>query len=114
MKTQDLIVAAAMLAGCATTQIPPDRWEISESVVRGAEQAGAASVPRARMHLQLAHEELALAHRLEAQGDARAKFELARAQADASLALELMREHTAHAEAQSATADYESIKRGAK
>ena len=84
------VLAIAIVAGCANT---PLRTEASTSGIRAAEEAGAAQVPQASLHLQLAKEELELAKGLAAKGDKNmAASMLARAEADADLALVLSRE----------------------
>jgi len=81
------------------------RTEASSSGIRAAEEVGAAQVPRAALHLQLAKEELDRARKLNADGDKEegASF-LLRAQVDAELAVALSRESTERTEAQAAAA----------
>lgn len=82
------VVAAAIVAGCAAKA--PLRTEASTSGIRAAEEAGAAKVPQASLHLRLAKEELELAKGLAAK-DAKeeAASMLLRAEADAELAVVL-------------------------
>jgi hypothetical protein len=81
-------VAAAIVVGCASA--PPLRTEASTSGIRAAEEAGAAKVPQASLHLQLAREELELALALAAKGEKeKAASILLRAEADAELAVVL-------------------------
>jgi hypothetical protein len=81
-------VATAIAAGCASA--PPMRTEASTSGIRAAEEAGAAKVPQASLHLQLAKEELELANGLAANGEKeKAASMLLRAEADAELAVAL-------------------------
>ena len=81
-------VATAIVAGCAANV--PLRTEASTSVIRAAEEAGAAKVPQAALHLQLAKEELELAKGLAAKGEKKeAGSMLLRAEADAELAVVL-------------------------
>ncbi len=95
------VVAAAIAAGCASA--PPLRTEASTSGIRAAEEAGAATVPQASLHLQLAREELDLAKSLAAKGDKeKAKSMLVRAEADAELAVALSRGDAEKSEAQAA------------
>ena len=80
------VVAVAIVAGCAST--PPLRTEASTSGIRAAEEAGAAKVPNASLHLQLAKEELELAKGLAAKGEKEnAASMLLKAEADAELAV---------------------------
>jgi hypothetical protein len=98
-----LIAVAACIVGCASA--PPLRTEPSTSGIRAAEEVGAAKVPRAALHLQLAKEELERAKKLGADGDKeQGTSMLLRAQADAELAVALSREDTERVEAQAAVA----------
>jgi hypothetical protein len=83
-------LATALAVGCASA---PLRTEGSTSGIRAAEEVGAAGVPQAALHLQLAREELALAKSLSAKGEKeQATSMLGRAEADAELAVALSRE----------------------
>ena len=94
-------VATAIVAGCAANV--PLRTEASTSVIRAAEEAGAAKVPQAALHLQLAKEELELAKGLAAKGEKeQAASMLLRAEADAELAIVLSREDAEKTEANAA------------
>lgn len=82
------VVATTIISGCATA--PPLRTESSTSGIRAAEEAGAAKVPQASLHLQLAKEELELARGLAAKDNRdEAASMLLRAEADAELAVVL-------------------------
>jgi outer membrane murein-binding lipoprotein Lpp len=99
------VVTTAFVAGCASA---PLKTEASTSGIRAAEEAGAAKVPQASLHLQLAKEELELAKGLAAKGDKKeAKSMLLRAEADAELAVVL-----SHGDAQKleATAAVERVR----
>lgn len=90
-------VATAITAGCATA---PLRTEGSTTRISIAEEAGAAKVPQASLHLQLAREEQELAKALAAKGEkAQAESMLLRAEADAELAVSLSHEDAERAEA---------------
>jgi hypothetical protein len=92
---------AAIGLGCASS--PPLRTEASTSGIRAAEEVGAAKVPQASLHLQLAKEELQNAKALAANSEKeRAVSMLSRAEADAELAVALSREDAERAEAQGA------------
>jgi hypothetical protein len=85
-----VILASALVAGCASV---PLVTEASTSGIRAAEAVGAAQVPRASLHLQLAKEELDQAKALAARGEKdRAVSLLARSEADSELAVALSRE----------------------
>jgi hypothetical protein len=86
-----VLLAGGVVAGCASSQ--PLQTEGSTSGIRAAEELGAAKVPEAKLHLQLAKEELGSAEALAKSGDAeRANSMLLRAEADAQLAVALSRE----------------------
>jgi hypothetical protein len=94
------VVVIAITAGCAST---PLRTEASTSGIRAAEEVGAAKVPQASLHLQLAKEELELAKGLSAKGEKdEAASMLLRSEADAELAVALSREDSEKAEARAA------------
>ncbi len=100
MKKHLMMIAGGLFlaAGCAT--VPPLRTEASTSGIRAAEEVGAARIPQAALHLQLAKEELAHAKGMAARGEpARAASLLQRAEVDAELALALSREDTEKSEA---------------
>ena len=94
------IVATAIVAGCANA---PLRTEAPTSGIRAAEEAGAARVPQASLHLQLAKEEVDLAKGLAANGKKKeAASMLLRAEADADLAVALSHKDTEKTEAMAA------------
>ena len=79
--------AAAIGGGCSSA---PLSTEASTSGIHAAEKAGAAQLPQASLHLQLAKEELELAKSLAAKGEQeKAESMLRRAEADAELAVVL-------------------------
>ena len=89
----------AFAVGCAA----PLRTEASSSGIRAAEEVGAAKVPQASLHLQLAKEELDQAKGLAGSNEKeRAVAMLSRAEADAELAVALSREDAEKAEARAA------------
>ena len=94
------VVATAITAGCASA---PLRTEASTSGIRVAEEVGAAKIPQASLHLQLAKEGLELAKGLAAKGEKKkAASMLLRAEADAELAVALSREDAEKSEARAA------------
>ena len=94
------VVATAIVAGCASA---PLRTEASTSGIRAAEEAGAAKVPQASLHLQIAKEELELARGLAARGEKeKAASMLLRAEADAELAVVLSHGDAEKSEAEAA------------
>lgn len=96
------LVTATIIAGCSGA---PLRTEASTSGIRAAEEAGAAKVPQASLHLQLAREELAQARELSTKGEKeKAASMLLRAEADAELAVVLSHEDAERTEANAAVA----------
>ena len=94
------VAAAGIVAGCANA---PLRTEASTSGIRAAEEAGAAKVPQASLHLLLAREELETAKRLAARGEKeKADSMLMRSEADAELSVSLSREDAEKSEAMAA------------
>jgi hypothetical protein len=94
------VLTAVIGAGCARS---PLRTEASTSGIRAAEEAGAANVPQASLHLQLAKEELARAKELSAKGEKeKGASMLLRAEADAELAVTLSRGDAERMEARAA------------
>jgi hypothetical protein len=102
MMLSTIVVAIAIVAGCASDR-QPLRTEASTSGIRAAEEVGAAKVPQASLHLQMAKEELELAKGLAAKGDKKeAASMLLRAEADGELAVALSRGDAEKSEALSA------------
>lgn len=105
--------ALGIVSACASS--PPMRTEQSTSGIRAAEEVGAAKVPQAALHLQLAKEELELARKLAADGEReQGASMLLRAQADAELALALSHENTERAEANAAVASVRKLQQDNK
>lgn len=81
------VLATAMVVGCTTI---PLGTEPTESSIRAAEEVGAAKLPQASLHLQLAKEELDRANQLFEKGEKEeAESMLLRADSDAELAVAL-------------------------
>ena len=91
-------------AGCAATfPAPTQSLADAQSAERSASELGAAGQPKAQLHLQLAHDQIAQASAAMKDGDnERAAGLLMRARADAELAIALTRDQTAKAGAQQA------------
>ena len=88
-----LILAGSLAAMVGCAAVPVLKTEGSTSGIRAAEAIGAAKVPQAALHLQLAKEELGHAKTLAADGRSeQASSFLLRAEADAELAVALSRE----------------------
>lgn len=98
-----LLALPAAAVGCAATTAL--HTETSSAAIRSAEDLGAANVPLASLHLQLAKEELEAANELNKQGDTEeAKSLLLRAEADAELAVALSRADSDRTDAEAAMA----------
>lgn len=109
MKLWILPISFVALTGCASLQIPPEKLERSEAAIRSAEEVGAAKVPAAKLHIQLARDQTEAAKKLAASGDTRALLVLDRAQSDAELALVLAREVATHGDAVKAAEDLRAL-----
>lgn len=93
-----LFVIATCAAGCAHYPAPNEQVAKSMAAVRGAEEAGAGSVPQAALQLKLAQEEIQQANKLIADDEnRRAEDKAQRAAHDAELAVALAHAHTAEA-----------------
>jgi hypothetical protein len=94
-------MALSVLAACGSSGPKPEaRVGSSEAAIRGAEEVGAKSDPRASLHLKLAQEERDKALALIKDGDNKAAdLMLQRAEADAELAVALARENAAKVDA---------------
>lgn len=98
---------------CATSA--PLQTEASTSGIRAAEEVGAADLPRAALHLQLAKEQLAKAQALAKDGEGeRADSMLQRAEADAELAVVLCHGDTAKTEAEEAVERVRALRKANK
>lgn len=97
------IALSFTLACGASYPEPTQRMADAQGAERSARELGAASQPKAQLHLKLAQEQIAEAKSLLEEGDnKRADFVLSRAKADAEFALALAREQNARVEAQRA------------
>ena len=103
------VTGTTIVAGCANV---PLRTEGSTSGISTAEEAGAAKVPQASLHLQLAKEELETAKRLAERGQKeQADSMLLRAEADAELAVVLSHEDAEKSEAMAAVARVSQLRK---
>jgi hypothetical protein len=110
--------AAAVIAlaafGCGGAPKPEARLASSEGAIRGAQEAGAANVPDATLHVTLAQEQRQQALDEIKRGDNhRASMLLARSEADAELAVALSREAEAKASADTAQQAVDALKQKA-
>ena len=105
----------ALAAGCGSYPPPAERLTTAEAAIRGAEEVGAAKVPRAQLHLQLAQEQTDKAKRLMQDGyNERAELTLKRAQADAELSIAIAKEHEMVTKAELEQAKVEQLKVAAR
>jgi hypothetical protein len=115
MKPRSLLSMTALFltlaAGCGSYPPPTERLTTAEAAIRGAEEVGAARVPRAQLHLQLAQEQTDKAKRLMQDGyNERAELTLKRAQADAELAIALAKQHETTERAKQVQSKVEQLK----
>lgn len=106
-----LAVMALMCTACASAPPPTARLSDAEAAIRGANEVDANTVARAKLHLQLANEQVDKAKRFmqEEQND-RADLALRRAEADAELAIALSREEDMRNKANAARAKVEKLR----
>jgi hypothetical protein len=103
-------VLVSCAAACGATVPPPnDQWAAAQADVGRAQAGGAPEVPDARLHLQLAQEDLQKAKQLIGQDDRRATTLTELARAEAQLALGLATESTAREAAHKAATDLQKV-----
>ena len=100
-----LALIALALPGCATGQaqqeVSPQEYAKPRETIQAAQAMGASEIPRARMFLQYAKDQVGQADRAIDKGDnKRARRLLARAGADADLAFTLAKERRMRREVQ--------------
>jgi hypothetical protein len=95
-------LAVGMLACGATIPPPNNEWAAAQTDVGRAQAGGAPSVPAAKLHLQLAQEDLAASKQLFDRDNRRASTLIALARTEALLALSLSNESMAENEASAA------------
>ena len=106
------IVYAGFVAGislialaCGGAPAPTERLATAKASVRAAQEVGAKDVPEAKLHAQLAQEQVDQATKLIEEGEnERADALLRRAQADAELAVAMTRDATSKQQAEAAEA----------
>lgn len=110
-----LSVAALSLASvaCGGSFPPPnDEYSAAQADVGRAEAGGAPNVPDAKLHLQLAQEDLAKAKSLIDQDNKRAADLISVARAEAQLAFSLAKQQMAEDQARKAQGDLAKVKAG--
>ena len=106
-----LLTLAAALAACGGSAPPTQRMASAEAAIRGAQEIGATSEPRAALHLKLAQEQVEKAKRYVEDGqNIQADLALQRAQADAELSLAIAREAKTVADAKAAQEDIDKLR----
>lgn len=95
-------IAAAMMACGASFPPPNNEWAAAQADVGRAQAGGAPGVPTARLHLQLAEEDLSTSKQLFDRDNRRAATLVALARTEAQLALSLSKEAVAQNEASAA------------
>jgi hypothetical protein len=99
--------------GCgASYPVPTDQFAAAQKGVGAAQEGGATNVPDAKLHLQLAQEDLATAKTLMDRDNQRAASLISRATAEAELALKLARQTQAQAQAAQAADALNKAKTG--
>jgi hypothetical protein len=108
MKVKAIWIAIAVGAvgvGCASSVPPPqDQWSAAQADV-GRATAVATTVPEARLHLQLAQEDLAKSKQMMGDDNKRATNLAVLARVEAQLAFSLAKQATAQDEATKAQAE---------
>jgi len=100
-------------AGCGASFPPPnDEWAAAQADLGRAEAGGAPAVPNAKLHLQLAQEDLQKSKTLIDQDNKRATDLIAVAKAEAQLALSLAKQQQAEDASKKAQDDLAKAKGG--
>jgi pyridoxal biosynthesis lyase PdxS len=120
MKNTLIVAGGICLLGCSHAPAPTEQVASSLAAVRAAEEAGAANIPEAELHMKLAREQIASAEKLMAdEQNAKACDKALRAKNDAELALSLAHEHeaksklTQYQEARASAGDERPVPQGA-
>jgi hypothetical protein len=108
------LLSLVSAVGCGGAPVPAERLASAEAATRGAAEVGGENVPQAALHLKMARDQIAQAKGFIELGDQdRAALVLARAEVDAELALSLVCESAARAEARAMLAQVEAMKQPA-
>ncbi|MGO9839271.1 MAG: DUF4398 domain-containing protein [Polyangiaceae bacterium] len=101
------LTAAALDIGCGSTGLPPpnEEWAAAQADVGRAQAGGAPDVPDARLHLQLAQEDLQKSRQLIGQDNARSTTLSALARSEAQLAFSLAKQAAAEDQARKSQDD---------
>ncbi len=108
-----LACVASLALACGGSFPPPnDEWAAAQADVGRAEAGGAPNVPDAKLHLQLAQEDLQKSKALIDNDNRRAADLIAVARVEAQLALSIAKQQIAEAEAKKAADDLAKAKAG--
>jgi hypothetical protein len=111
MRMAIVVTTAVVLGACgATLPAPSDEWAAAQADVGRAQSGGAPSVPDAKLHLQLAQEDLQKSKDLMDRDNKRAASLVALARVEAQLALSLAKASSAQDAAQQAQQDLQKAK----
>ena len=111
MRIATIALLAVMTAACGSSFPPPnDEYSAAQADVGRAESGGAPGVPDAKLHLQLAQEDLQKSKALIDQDNKRAGDLIAVARVEAQLALSLAKQQQAEEAARKAQADLAKAK----
>jgi hypothetical protein len=111
MRIAKVAIAAVILTGCGSSLPPPsDEWAAAQADVGRAQSGGAPGVPDAKLHLQLAQEDLQKSKDLMDKDNKRAASLVALARVEAQLALSLAKASLAEEKAQQAQQDLQKAK----
>jgi hypothetical protein len=113
MRIATFALFAVGIVACGASLPPPNtEWAEANNDVGKAEAGGAPNVPDAKLHLQLAQEDLQKSKELMNQDNRRATSLVAVARVEAQLALSLAKAQQAQAEARKAQEDLQKTKGG--
>ncbi len=108
-----LACIASFAVACGGSIPPPnDEWAAAQADVGRAQAGGAPNVPDAKLHLQLAQEDLTKSKALIDQDNRRATDLIAVARVEAQLALSIAKQQQAEADAKKAQDDLAKAKGG--
>ena len=108
-----LAALAASALACGSSVPPPnDEWAAAQADIGRAEAGGAPGVPNAKLHLQLAQEDLTKSKTLIDNDNKRATDLISVARVEAQLALSLAKQQQAQDAAQKAQDDLAKTKGG--
>ena len=113
MRLVTIALFVAATSACGSSLPPPNtEWAEASNDVGKAQAGGAPDVPDAKLHLQLAEEDLQKSKDLFNQDNRRASSLIAVARVEAQLALSLAKAQKAQSEARKAQDDLQKTKKG--